>query len=126
MRIRHKVILNIGQDAEMKNLLFSRDETLAEKVLDVYEKQASGVIKILTTIEESLSFGDIDAVKGIYFEVDQDATFKINGGSAIQLRVGNVSGVAKFFMEGDITSIAITAGATDLNGVYCAWGDLAS
>lgn len=127
MRIKHKVNVKIADDADMKDLLFSFDDTLSEVIIDGYTKQASGKFKILATENENLPLGDVEAVKGVYLKVSRDCILKLNGGTEeIQLRrAGALStNIAKFFIEADITQINLTAPATeDLVGTYCVWGD---
>lgn len=126
MRLKHTVRVNVGRTTDMKDMWFSMDEQTSEKIIDTMTKHVSGDFKIGAGLSETLSLGDIDAVKGIYVEAASDCTVKINGSTdAIQLR--RQKDYAKLFLEADITSIEITAGATDdLTGVYCAWGDLSS
>lgn len=130
MRIKHKVNVRVALDTDMKNMLFGFDDTLAEVQIDTYEKQASGVLKILANTSEDVPLGDIDAVKGAYLRLDKEATIKINGSTdAIQLRKYSTSSsaYAKFFIEADITQLNITAPTTeDVNGIFCAWGDATS
>lgn len=126
VRIKHKCNVRIATDTDMKNILFGPDDTLAEVVIDTFTKHTSGNITMLTTDTETLSFGDIDAVKGIYLYVDNDVKLTINGGTPIQMRQNTGTGTrAKFFLEADITSILVdndTSGET-VTGVYCVWGD---
>lgn len=128
MRISHKVILKIGDDTAFKDLLFQTDEALAEQVIDAFDGQASGKINIAASGTEALNFGDITTVKGIFIKLDGDADIDVNTLGDIPLRrATTTSGVkAKFFMEGDITSISLTnvSGTDVLTGVYCAWGNL--
>lgn len=131
MRIRHKVTVHISDDASGKENLFGPfDDSVVEVVIDNYERQTSGKLKILAGATESLSFGDVDLVKGIFLKVNQDATVKLNGGvEVIQLRRAGTGAndQAKLFLEADLSSIEVTAPAGgDVHGVYSVWGDPAA
>jgi hypothetical protein len=126
MRIKHTVLVKIGDDPEMKDLLFGPDETLAQVVTDKYTKETSGKVSVVGGETETIDFGDITAVKGVYLKVNAECGIKINGGSAIQLRksLDTTAGLAKFFIEADISSLQIVAAAdTPVSGIFCAWGD---
>lgn len=124
MRIKHTILLQIANDADLKEPLFGPiDETLALTQIDGYTKQASGVIKVLATETESVPFGDVAAVKGIYLKVNQSCGLKINGAAAITLAVANTNGYAKFFLEAALSSIQLVAGSSDVQGIFCVWGD---
>jgi hypothetical protein len=126
MRIKHKVRPRIAADTAMKNLLFGPDDDLSEVVIDQYDQQTSGTIKVLQSANEDVPLGDIDTVKGFYIQVDGDCTLKINGSSdGIDLVKSTTANVlyAKFFIEADITQINITAPSdADVIATYCAWG----
>ena len=126
IRIKHKVRVQIAEDTDMKNLLFSRDDTLSEKIIDAYVRQTSGKFNIAASANEDLPFGDITTVKGMYIEVDQDVQVKLNGSNdAIQLRKSSsTEGVtAQMFLEADISQVNVTAGSDAVNGTFCFWGD---
>lgn len=130
MRIRHKVNVRIADDVDMKNLLFGFDDTLAEVVIDTYEKQAGGKFKVEAGETETLSKGDVDAPKGVFIKCNADAQVSINGSTdLIQLRKAGTTSTdyARLFIEGEISSVAITA-PLDIEaiGVYCFWGDIAA
>ena len=129
MRIKHKVNVKVASDTDMKNLLFAPDDVLSEVTIDAYARVASGLISIAQATNEDLPLGDVTAVKGVYFKVDQDVTIKLNGGTdIIQLRKASAGSTvyARFFIEADITQINITAPAdADVTGVFCVWGDAA-
>ena len=126
MRIKHSILLAVADDADMKDQLFGPiDEILGQTVIDGYTNQVSGKIKVLPTITKAIPLGDIAAVRGIYLEVNQDCQIKINGGSAIDIKRGNstTGALAKFFLEASLTQIQIVAGATEVWGTFCVWGD---
>lgn len=127
MRVKTKVNVRIGVDADMKNLMFAPDDTLAEAIIDSYARCTAGIVAIPLNTSEDLPLGDVTAVKGVYLRVDQDVEVKLNGGSeVIQLRKasGTAPIYARLFLEADITQLNITAPAdADVNGIYCVWGD---
>jgi len=126
MRVKHKVIVQVARDADMKNTLFSTDETLAEVIADGFDRSVTGLLHVAATVTESVPLGDVDVPKGLYLEVDQDCQVAINGSAdLIQLRKSSTASSvpAKLFLEADISSLAITAGATAVNGAFCVWGD---
>lgn len=125
MRIKHTVLLRLARDTEMRRLLFSDDSQLAEVVIDDYQRHAQGHIAIANAATESLSFGDVTEVKGVYLELDQDATVRLNGSlDGIVLAKPPGGTVAKLFLEATITAVEIenTSGAA-LTGLYVVWGD---
>jgi hypothetical protein len=127
MRIKHSIFLEIANDADMKEPLFGPiDETLAATQIDGYTKPASGIVKVLATQTESIPFGDVAAVKGIYLKVNQNCGLKINGEAAITLAMGNANGYARFFLEAALTSVQLVAGSADVQGIFCVWGDPAA
>lgn len=128
MRVSHKMIVKIGDDADYKDLLFSTDPTLAETVADGFLRQASGRLNVAAAATEDVPFGDVDAVKALYLKVDADCIVKLNGGvEEIQLRKHDTvtTGTsAKLFLEADLSQVEITAPADSaVNAVYCVWGD---
>ena len=124
MRIKHTVQVQISLDEEGKRKLFSDDALLSQTVIDAYDAQANSVLTIPTVTTESLSFGDVVAVKGMYLEVNQDAKVRLNGSTdAIQLRIGATGGKAKFFIEAAITGVTVeNPTANTLVGFYSFWG----
>jgi hypothetical protein len=126
MRIKHSLQLAIAEDADMKDPLFGpTDETLIQVIIDGYTSAASGKVKVLATITKALPLGDVQLVRGIYLEVDQDCSIKINDGAAIALKRGNstTGALAKFFLEAALTKVEVVAGSIDVHGTYCVWGD---
>lgn len=126
MRIKHKVIVKIADDADMKDLLFSLDEQLSEVVIDAYTKVFSGKVTVALNTNENLSLGDIGAVKGIYLKVNKDCVVKLNTvtpGITLKRSGTLTSCFAKLFLEADITAINVAAPATeDTEVLYCVWG----
>lgn len=127
MRIKHSVLLDIGDDADMKDLLFSTDETLAQTVIDGYMRMTSGKLTVAIGATESIPWGDVTAAKGLFLKVDADCSVKLNGSAtAIPITRANVgtNDRAKLFVEAALTAATLTAGATAVNAVYAIWGDL--
>lgn len=126
MRVKHKVVLNIGDDTEFKDKLFSLDDTLAEVTSDAFQKCVSGRAAIQASATEALSLGDLAVVRGLYIKADVELQVAMNGSAdKLQMRRAQATSdhPATLFFEGDVTSVSVTAGVTAANLVYCAWGD---
>jgi hypothetical protein len=129
IRLKHTVIVQASQDTAGKQKLFWQDEALSEVVGDNFERIASGTLSIAALATEDVPTGDIDAIKGVYLEVSQQCTVRLNGSTddiVMTPTEGVTGGVAKMFLEAAITQIEIeNTNATEaLTGVYCLWGDL--
>ena len=126
MRIKHKIIVKVADDADMKDLLFSLDDQLAEVVIDAWTKSFSGKVTVALNTNEDLSLGDIGLVKGLYLKANKDCIVKLNGAvTGISLkRAGTLTTCfAKLFLEAAVTSINVTAPASeDTEVLYCIWG----
>jgi hypothetical protein len=126
MRLKHTVRVQAALDTAMKRSLFNDDVTLSQVQTDGFASQANSILSIAAEGSESLSFGDVTLVKGLYLEVDQEALVHLNGSAdAIQLRKATGATKAKLFVEADITEVEIENPSTTavLTGVYVAWGD---
>jgi len=126
MRIKHKVNVLIADDTSMKDMLFGFDDELAEVITDAYGRMASGIMNIDAADTESMPTGDVDAIKGVYLKMDTEVKLDINGLGDIQVRKVAIptSTYAKFFFEGDITSISIeNPGTSAARIIWCVWGD---
>lgn len=126
MRLKHQVRIQVALDTGMKRSLFSDDATLSQVSTDSFAKEANSVLDIPAATTESLSFGDITLVKGLYLEVDQDAVVRLNGSTdPIQLRKATGVGKAKLFIEADLTAVTVENPVADaaLTGFYVVWGD---
>jgi len=127
IRVKHKVRVQTYKETDETNGYYVPDDTSAEVILDSFDKQCNTNLAIAANDSELLGFGDVTLVKGIYLEVDVEATIKLNGSAdALQLRKGNTLAAtkAKFFFEGDITSVEVIAPTTEaLTGEYVVWGD---
>ena len=125
MRLKTTVRVQAWLDAAMKRAMFNDDATLSQMQTDGYAKQANSVLSIAPLATETLSFGDVTLVKGIYLEVDQEAKVRLNGGDAIQMRMAVGSTKAKLFLEADVSQVTVenTDDTAVLTGFVCCWGD---
>jgi len=89
MRLKTTVRVQAWLDAAMKRAMFNDDATLSQMQTDGYAKQANSVLSIAPLATETLSFGDVTLVKGIYLEVDQEAKVRLNGGDAIRIWIAS-------------------------------------
>jgi hypothetical protein len=102
------------------------DVPLSEVVIDGYEKQTNGNFSIPVTSTESLPFGDIELVRGMYLETDIACKIRLNGSlDAISMSPAEAGTPAKLFLEGEINQVDVENedASTILTGVYVFWGD---
>lgn len=124
IRVKHKVAVAIGLASDMKNTLLELDDTLAEVILDGFDRAVSNIVAIAAAATEQLSLGDLSTVRGMYLEVDGDCTVRLNGSTDdILMKVGATGGKAKLLLEATITQVEIEATGAAVNGVYAMWGD---
>lgn len=126
IRIRHTVIARTSRDTDFKKAMFNPEVELSEVVLDTFEKQANSNLAVPATTKEELSFGDVDAVKGLYLEVSAAAKVYINSSlDAIEMVPGDSGAPAKLFLEANISKVEVEneAASGTLQGVYLVWGD---
>ena len=125
MRLKTTVRVQAFLDTTMKRALFNDDATLSQMQTDGYTKQANSVLSIAPEATESLSFGDVTLVKGLYLEVDQEAKVRVNGGDALQMRMAVGATKAKLFLEADVSQVTVenTDDTAALTGFMCCWGD---
>jgi len=126
MRLKHTVQVQAALDAAMKRALFKDDVAAATVQTDSFTGQANSVLSIAPATLESLSFGDVTLVRGLYLEVDLDAKVRLNGSTdVIQLRKAADGTKAKLFIEAEITAVTVeNPGAESiLTGVFVVWGD---
>lgn len=130
MRIKHKVNVRIAEDTDMKDLLFGFDDTLAETVIDDYDRVVSGKLVVGPpadpVVKEEISLGDIGAVKGLYLKADQDCLVYLNSiATPLTLARSGTAATdyAKLLIEATITKVEIVSPATETTTVfYCLWG----
>ena len=126
MRLKTTVRVQAFLDTTtMKRALFNDDATLSQTQTDGFAKQANSVLAVDPLATESLSFGDVTLVKGIYLETDLEAVIRINGGDPIQMRKAVGASKAKLFLEADINQVTVenTDDTVELTGFYACWGD---
>lgn len=126
IRVDHTVAPQISRDTNQKQKLFFPD--LAEELVShsTFDKASSSVLALVASGVESLSFGDVTDVRGIYLEVDGDCYVRINGSfDNIPLKLAPSATRAKLFLEVDLNAIVIqNLSAEDaLTGAYAVWGD---
>jgi len=124
MRTKHKVYVKIADDADMKDGLFAPDDTLAEVIIDDFLHQNSGTVHVAAGATLEIPFGHVTAVKGCFLKLDNDCMLTLND-SATDIQLRAQGSYAKFFLEGDLSKVEITAPAEEaIEGLFCVWGDL--
>lgn len=126
MRLKHTVQVQAALDTSMRRALFKDDLTSATVQTDAWTKQANSVLSVEPGGLESLSFGDVTLVRGLYLEVDGNARVRLNGASdPIQLTKASDVSKAKLFVEAELTQITVEnpSGDTVITGVWVIWGD---
>jgi hypothetical protein len=127
MRLKHTVLVQIGEDTAFKKKLFFIEDTAAPVQTDGYLRQSNSIFNVGVSSSETMKLGDVAAVKGLYLECDQEVLVRINGSlDSIQLRKATDATVAKLFLECDITELVVenTDPTNEANGLYCVWGDV--
>lgn len=126
IRIKHKVWVNISLNTDMTDLVYGPGETDRAEQTDTYDQHGGGSINIADSDNEDLSLVDVTNIHGIYLEVDQDVSVKLNGSAdAIPLKRANTTAgsKAKLFLEGTLTQINIVnASGSAVSGHYTIWG----
>jgi len=126
MRLKHTVQIQLSQDTEQRRKLYSDDvASVAQTDTTGYARQANSMLNIEPSGIETLSFGDVTLVRGLYLEVDKEARVRLNGATdPLQMRIAADAAVAKLFLECEITEVTVENPAEDsLTGVYVVWGD---
>lgn len=130
--LRPKVNVRAWREIEQKNILFAPDDKLAEYVISNMRHASGGEITIENGTDMDLPFPDIDTVRGVYIQSDQDILITLNGGQQESLEKADVGTTdaptyCRFFFEGEITSLNIEkADSTpdaDANVLFFCWGD---
>jgi hypothetical protein len=106
--------------------MWDPDVSLAEVVTDAFEKQTNGNFAVPVLATESLPLGDVELVKGMYFETNDDCRIRLNGSlDSLDLKVSEPGNPAKLFLEANINQVDVeNLSASDiLTGVYVFWGD---
>ena len=134
MRIDLTALVQIFDDSDRKDALFSPDLTNAKVTLDGFETMVAGRFSIDPASTESLSFGDITEAHGYLVQLDMvgasntvpAAQINVNALGVRSFVPGASSGVpARSLHEGIVTSLALTNldASVTLIGRYVVWGD---
>jgi hypothetical protein len=135
MRVTHQLLVQIGFDTTTyRKLFWLESQPALQVVVDAYQNECDGIINIPSSGSPSpvpLSFGPVQAVAGIYIEVNNPCTLNITpvgGGAAAGFVLTPNSTVpntlAKFFAEMRVSALSITANASiPVLGQYAVWGD---
>jgi hypothetical protein len=126
MKLEHTINVRIIKGTDTSDLYFGLSNDLAKVIVSDYDKYCSGTIAISADGTETLSFGDIDTVKGILIVVNNDCELTINGSNVPVSLIKHVDVTypkASFFMNALISSLSIEASSGALTGFYCAWGN---
>jgi len=130
IRVKHKLVVQNSSDEDAyEKLFYLEDNSGREVVIDGFDQQANSTLRIPASGSQSLGFGDVTDVRGLYLEVNRDCYLRLNGSIdniPLKLPPGITAAKAKLFMEADLNAIVIenldTVNA--LIGVYCVWGDV--
>lgn len=126
MRIKHKVWINTAADSDMTDLHYAPDEVQRLIQTDAFGQWGGGSFNIEDSDNENLDFGDVDNVKGIYFQCNGNVKLKLNGSTdeITMQKFDSVSGtVCKFFIEATLTSInVVNATGAAVAGHFHIWG----
>jgi hypothetical protein len=126
IRVDHTVAPQISRDTNQKLRLFFPDLASEAVSIDQFETAANSVLSLAPLAVEALGFGDITDVRGMYLEVNQNCSLKLNGAvDAIPVKLAPNASKAKVFLEADINQIQVENLSTTevLSGVYVLWGD---
>jgi hypothetical protein len=129
MRIIHTVCPQITDDDDGKHKLFGLDEDLIQSTLDGMTEVSSGRA-VLPVAPFTVPMGAITSCKGAYLRAEGDFDLSINGGAVIQVRrpqkgttAADLAAAATFFIEANISSIAITPIVVNTVLFYALFGD---
>jgi len=130
LRLKHKIVVQISRDAEQKQkgVIFLDDDAVQEIDTNQYQRSAGSDISIPDTDTEALSFGDVQAVRGLYLEVSGQCNVTLNGSNVpilVEPDAGAPSGKpGKLMLNATITSVSIeNVSGGIITGVYALWGD---
>lgn len=130
MRIRAKVTVKLFEDTTEKNGLLVPDDEAAEVILD--GPQEANVIRadIAAAATLTVPLGSVGTVTGLFLKSTGDFDLVLNGGSTLQVRreqtkagVANKASTVKFYFEGTVTSVVITALTSAISVTGALWGD---
>lgn len=128
MRIENLVWSKITEDSAGKDGLWTPDQALNTEVVTNMTRMTGGVFSVAASGTETLSFGDVSAVYGLYIEVDNNFNVVFSGGSDTFnfRRADTTTGrKARCWMEADISSVSITnpSSSVSISGRYVLYGD---
>jgi hypothetical protein len=126
IRVKHVVTLQISRDTEGQRKLYWSDEVSDQVVIDSLEKSAGSMLAVEPSAIETLTFGDVADVRGLYLEVNAVCLVRLNGGvQSIPLEPAPEAAAAKLFFEGPLTGVEVqnTSTTDALIGLYVVWGD---
>lgn len=129
MRVRHKANVVIASDAAGKDKLYAPDDTLAEVVLDGFTEASSGTVQLALDGSFTVPFGGLATCRGVFLKATGgDFTVALNGLAPLSVKRGATAGsgavatTARVFLEAQVTSVVVVAGAA-LTLQYALWGD---
>ena len=132
LRLKHKVVVQISRDTDQKQkgVVFLDDDSVQEVDTSGYLRSAGGDISIAVSSTEALNLGDVQAVRGLYLEVDGQCNVTLNGANValdVQPDAGTTGKRGKLLLNAGITSVSVenVSATTVLTGFYAVWGDVA-
>lgn len=132
MRIKTKVNAKVWADSLGKDKLLDLDDTACEQTLDAPQEASCGHAVIPATEAFDVPLGKVGTPTGVFLRASKDCSVVLNGGTAMALKVPQktagavMADYAHFFFTGTITSIEVTAGASDVTLTYAVYGDNAA
>lgn len=131
MRIRHKVNVIISEDTAGKDKLLFLDDALSEVVLDGPQEANVGKAEIAAEAAFAVPMGAVGDCRGVFLVMSAACTVTINDGDPLPVQLGvkaeeggTLAANTKFFFEGLVTEVIVTAGADDdVTLKYAVWGD---
>ena len=128
IRVRHTVAARTSRDTDFKKAMWDHDVSTAEVVTDAFDQGAGGTFSVAAGVgtTKSLSFGDVQVVRGMYLEVNTNCKVRLNGSlDDIEMKISESGKPAKLFLEGLISAVVVeNESATDtIEGAACFWGD---
>lgn len=130
--------VRIYDDSALRDVLFALDPDLAEVELSAFTQFASGRIEIAAAGTESIPFGDVASIRGLFIKADAGfnltlvcPVIPVPGGSPpspntcgpLPITPGATGGTARILAEVQAQSGTIqNYGTGVLHVVYCVWG----
>lgn len=128
IRVKHIIAVQTSTDTDQTRKMFYLDPDNESVISDSVQKQASGNLEVAIGASETLSFGDVTDVRGLYLEVAGDCRVRLNGApDNIEMKIVKdaTPSKAKLFVEADLSQVEVdnTQGTVALTGIFCVWGD---